>query len=552
MAVPHKTLNINIANYKASVERWELILERTDSWKVPQQVIIDAGEVASAHGPHDMIKMGDSRLQASMANCSKYNAIEGFKAQILIDFFRKLPSLSDLEWQCNALLVPLLVQFLRDRPSCNLHLKPFHLPYPYGSDPFYIRSILCISNLQKLWLDIGHDKGAIQDLIQHNLCGPKGNLREVRIFRSHRGASPYPEYSPISWDRKLEAHDNQRIGQLQSLQLAGTEGAEGPSLQTWALHTDFAQLGSLSLEMPINRATLEALIGIPLQSLHSLGLILQKDTHDGATLQTFIRNLPNLSHLRLEGILSLPALEAILDHLDPALHTLYLIPSGRDPGRFVFNSRTIGLITSHCQHVCDLGISVRRIWNSPGEDIAILKAIGRMPHLSSLDLTFDTIDYTLTNGPTKLAPSDPSFTDFDNETVTLPFTGDEKIRKGNIRDGLINSAIDGTLAKAVFDTIVSASPDPPLQQLSLRSRNSGDWGTGSFDGSFALIVEEIGRKWVATRAKRQEEVIFRRAEREGPELEEGHTLSWDLEPIFRRVWPGDGDWFEEWHAFPLV
>ena len=69
MAVSHKTLNINIADYKASVERWGLILESTRSWEVPERVIIDAGQVASADDPHDMIKTGDSTLQASMANC---------------------------------------------------------------------------------------------------------------------------------------------------------------------------------------------------------------------------------------------------------------------------------------------------------------------------------------------------------------------------------------------------------------------------------------------------------------------------------------------------
>lgn len=69
MAVPYRTLNIDITDYNASIERWTTMLERMQSWRVPQRIAVDPGEVASADDPHDMIKTGDSTLQASMANC---------------------------------------------------------------------------------------------------------------------------------------------------------------------------------------------------------------------------------------------------------------------------------------------------------------------------------------------------------------------------------------------------------------------------------------------------------------------------------------------------
>jgi hypothetical protein len=285
---------------------------------------------------------------------------------------------------------------------------------------------MCLSSLQTIWLKRKHD-GAIQDLVQPMLRAPDEHLRELRIFWSYTGASPFGEASPIVWDQELVAHDGQRLGQLQCLQLAGIQGAEGTSLQTWARHTDFGQLRALSLEMPVTRAALETLIDLPLQSLHSLGLVLDpRDTSDhySATFQKFICNLSSLSHLRLTGALPSLALKAILDHLDSALHTLYLIPAGKSPCRLVFNSSTIALVADRCKHVQDLGITIRRAWNKPGEDIAVLKAIGRMPHLSSLDLTFDASDYTLllqsndVNEPANLAPCDPSFTAFDTESFT--------------------------------------------------------------------------------------------------------------------------------------
>lgn len=143
----------------------------------------------------------------------------------------------------------------------------------------------------------------------------------------------------------------------------GMQRADGAGLQTWARHTDFRQLRALSLETPVTRAALQNLIKLPLQSLHSLGLILDPrdiSDHYSATLQTFVCNLPSLSHLRLTGALPSLAPKAILDHLGSALHTLYLIPRGKDSCRFMFDSSTIAIVTDSCKHVQDLVLSIRR------------------------------------------------------------------------------------------------------------------------------------------------------------------------------------------------
>lgn len=562
MAVLHKTLNIEISDFRAEVEEWTTTLERTQSWTVPQRVIVRARAEFSAEIEHDMIKMGDSRLRSSIEDCKTQSADPNFDAQVLIDFLRRLPSLSDLEWQCNTPLVPPLVELLRDElPSCNLELKPFHIPY--DADPHYIRSVLCLPNLKTIWLERKHD-GAIQGLVQHNVRAPDGNLREVRIFWSYTGASPFGEANSTVWDQELIPHDGQRLGRLQNLQLTGVQGAEGPSLQTWARHTDFGQLHTLSLETSVTREALETLISLRLQSLHSLALVLDsRDMSDsyGAILQTFICNLPSLSNLRLTGSLPPLVLKAILDHLGSALHTLYLIPAGSNPCRLVFDSSTIAVVTDSCNHVRDFGIHIRRAWNKPGEDIAVLKAIGRMPYLSSLDLTFNASDHTLllpshnVNEPTALAPSDPSFSIFDMEPFESGFGTGKTLRKGHIRDTLINSAIDAELAKAVFNTILSAIPDaksPSLRRLALRAAGGGDFGTGSTNYSITEIVEEVGREWIVERPGHGDSLEVHRVEVNDEERELSEVLGWDVEPMFRRIWPGDGDWFNEWHAFPLV
>jgi hypothetical protein len=44
-----------------------------------------------------MIKIGDSRLRASIEDCKSQSVKPKAEAQVLIDFLSKLPSLSDLE-----------------------------------------------------------------------------------------------------------------------------------------------------------------------------------------------------------------------------------------------------------------------------------------------------------------------------------------------------------------------------------------------------------------------------------------------------------------------
>ncbi|PVH93868.1 hypothetical protein DM02DRAFT_732867 [Periconia macrospinosa] len=546
MAVPPKSLNIDIKNYKASIEKWTIILDRTHSWGTPERVTLGPSAAPSHKIEHDMIKMGDFMLRTFNAHWTGPD----FEPQVLIDFLRKLPSLSNLEWRSYDLMPPLL-ELLRDELSnCKIHLKPFYISY--DAEPSYPRRlILCLPSLRTIWYKRDFDD-CVENIVQHMARASNGNIREVRIFWGFRGASPFPVPAPLMWRQELAPLDCQRLGQLQCLQLSGN-GRDGLNLEIWARHTDFAYLRALSLEMCVTGADLETLINLPVQSLHSLGMVLD-DTSDpySATLQTLFCNLPSLLHLRLTGGLPSLYLQAILNQLDSTLHTLYLIPQGTDPCRFVFDSSTLALVTDRCKHVKDLAISIRRSWNKPGKDIAVLKAIGRMPHLANLNLTLDTytmpFHYNENNEPARLAPSDPSFSAFDAE----PFPSSEGwLRNGHIRDALINSAIDADLAKAIFSTILSGTPDgetPSLRRLSLKASSENP----SIYSGVGEVAEEIGREWVVERSGLDEVVEVRRVEVDDERFELPEWPTYDVELVFRSIWPGDGNWFNEWHSFPLI
>ena len=61
----------------------------------------------------------------------------------------------------------------------------------------------------------------------------------------------------------------------------------------------------------------------------------------------------------------------------------------------------------------------------------------------------------------------------------------------------MNSAIDAELAKAVFDTIVSPTPDGEtcyFKRLSLILMGSGGFKKGTFNYSITEIVEEVRKE----------------------------------------------------------
>jgi hypothetical protein len=548
MAVPSRTLHIDFNNYKTAIEEWTILLERTQTWATPHYITIEPSATPSAGIEHDMIKLGDSMLR----NTKSHYYDPDFEGHDLVEFIRKLPSLCDLEWRVDLLPMPSLIQLLRDeRPGCNIHLKPFIVSH--SAEPAYVRSILSLPSLRTIWFKRNF-YGVVEKIVQHMARASDGNVREIRIYWGFTGASPWGEPLPDMWEEELVAPDGPR-GRVQTLQLTGTEHADRIHLETWARHMDFSHLRTLSLEIHVTRAGLETLINLPLQSLHSLGLNLDwSDTSDdyNTALQTFICTLPRLSHLRLTGDLPLPILQAILSHLDPTLHTLCL-----DPGT-AFNSSTITSITDRCTNVRFLSLPIRRAWNKPGEDTALLKAIGLMPHLEHLDLTLDASDRTLLRSSPPgafLAPSHSSFSAFDNETFPSCFSSGKEVRNGHIRDAFINSAIDAPLAKAVFSAILSGAPEgrtPSLRRLSLKSEGGGRFGTSTHLGSISMIADEVGREWVVELSGEGEGLQVRCVGEVNEYLEPGDELNSDVGPVFRSLWPGEGDWWNEWHAFPLM
>ncbi|KAH8811105.1 hypothetical protein F5884DRAFT_265969 [Xylogone sp. PMI_703] len=204
-----------------------------------------------------------------------------------------------------------------------------------------------------------------------------------------------------------------------------------------------------------------------------------------------------------------------------------------------------------------------------------------MPKLQRLNLTLDCSNLSVL-GPTEdirqgdnyEVPSDPTFDEFDQETASHGYI--YRPRKGHVRDAFINSALDETLARAIFNCISSSksSDSLPLDYLKLIPTGGDNFG-GNGDTSITLppirdtwgvenIAKAVSLKWELERSLRDDEntkVIAKeigQAERiEYFETIEVHHGDWDnfldIEPVFRRIWPKSGGlWWDDWRSFPLV
>jgi hypothetical protein len=100
----------------------------------------------------------------------------------------------------------------------------------------------------------------------------------------------------------------------------------------------------------------------------------------------------------------------------------------------------------------------------------------------------------------------------------------------------------------------------------VKADGAGGFGTGTWDLAITKIAEEIGKEWVVERCGDGNVLEVRRVKGDDMEVELEDededededencgppVLAWSVKPIFRRIWPGDGDWHDEWHVFPLV
>ena len=320
---------------------------------------------------------------------------------------------------------------------------------------------------------------------------------------------------------------------------------------------------------------------------HELDIIKQTEVDD------FVRSLPPLKDLKIDGAVGPSTFRAIVQHHASKLKRLWM-GNVETWLREEVTSCFTGVLQEYpLLQLEDLTVAIRRSKGDENE-VAIYKTLGSLPRIQTLDLTLDCADESILphvpgpgasflgravgkdvndNDEAMELTQDRSFDGFYRQTFKDLQTADgTHLSYGHIRDAFINSALDEKLARAIHQIMIAAKGPRslPLQRLKLGTR--GGCQFGSIDsGVLAGVCDYMGRPVLVecslpgsgpTRLSVTQVEDSRDSyhpsfynfayTRDGPPSE----LDSQTEEVFRRLWPVKskvgGSWQKEWHSLPLA
>ncbi|KAF2472671.1 uncharacterized protein BDR25DRAFT_324040 [Lindgomyces ingoldianus] len=485
--------------------------------------------------------------------------------------------LRDLIYDCQSQLPPSLLRALHEKhPLCRLHHLTFRfrtllwgVPYPYEmelatSPSLYRVRVICTDQDSDGNFDYNMD--AVMELA----AGLAPNLKEVSIAEIvSQLASSRRSVQKLLW-QGLPGFSGEVTGSLTSLSLyyCGTTAM----LQNWAKHTDFDKLQHLVIGGGHERRTCgitgETMAWIArnnlFPNLKTLFVNLNRNDdynekpHYSENAISFFQAIDSLEELTINGPITPQMIEAVLIHHGPTLKKLSLEPSESMSNTRVRREITMEFtedrmlqIQALCPVLEKLAITVMRDKSSASET-AIYKCFGKMESLRSLFLTLDCANWRAGRDPTY----DPRFEGEDQEVAC---NHSSIIKKGNVREALINSAVDEGLARSIWEMITQNKTGKRLERLKLWTRNGGVFPQAAQIMFLDRFAESMGRSWLIERSPRDdtEEVTVKELKqhaREDYEREHLGQVSPVVEQIFHSIWPrkqGSRDWRDDWSSFPL-
>lgn len=334
-------------------------------------------------------------------------------------------------------------------------------------------------------------------------------------------------------------------GRLQSLVLDGDGAPHSDQLIAWRHHTDFSHLGFLEIQNGVNLEALRALTRIAedgeLKSLRTLALsvypyIYQEESHLDEAAHLLLQILNPLENMELRGFIADRTFTMVLHRHGATLAKFRFLPVRQDRMQvkpYVISHDSIQEMQKRCPNLQEIERLIARTQGDE-QEVSIYRTLGTLPRLHCASLTLDC-------------------SHFPDRSTTID--EDESKKASRVREKLINSAIDSSLALAMFHAISS----PTLQSLELEVFEGGD----SDDSNFSDIVRWIGRSWICIKTP-DGKIAVREIGREE------RLSSWFLESleanleeypygkiykrIWRELWPDErtGDWKEDWRSFPLA
>ncbi|KAJ5104970.1 hypothetical protein NUU61_002317 [Penicillium alfredii] len=471
----------------------------------------------------------------------------------LADLIRSLPALADLLYSCAGQFPPCLLDALHESQSlCRLHLYTFGL-WDFGHQLATSPCLHSITVLQNQSAHIsGQDSEYTTKTVMRMAAKLAPNLKHVHLWQNPQ--EPDAEWTPSKGlgQDSTDLDPGTTLGSLDRLQFSGfRRNLTKRDFDLWRQYTDFSTLKELKIDTQVEGAALNALAATPnagFPCLQTLDLTTSCDSpleerHTFyKTAERFLLSLPPLSALLLRPWHSEFPLASVLRHHN----TLEGLTLPALQGEFMTESQ-IDLIKAHSQHLRHLEIMLHRT------DAHLCKKLGSMPRLQSLDLELDPSDRW--GYPDKIPPTKPNLSEYDQQACVVPGVGE--FRVGWIRDALINSAVDQTLACAFFVDVSAGKMGAGslgLERLCLKVRSVG--GLVEYGDDFQGVVNSLNRSWLVERNPRDDcqNIPVVKDRGQFTWFEEDTLPPW-LVPIFRSIWPETSSgscWKDDWHSPPLV
>lgn len=384
-------------------------------------------------------------------------------------------------------------------------------------------------------------------------------------------------------------------GFLQSLNIGDSDVIDVKFVTEWDVHTDFSSLSSLVLGGPIDE---EALIYLAsecnFRSLKHLTLDLspyprylepnvrrrELTTAHQSGIQ-FLMSLQPLASLTLKGWNPSHSINPVFSLHGRNLTRLVIEPWRENP----FTAFDITDIALLCPSVQELDITISRSEGGPSE-VERYRSLGKFRALRDLKIRLDLTDIKPllseidedTNNGVPFTPLHPSFDEFEVKPCEMSPGPNGSVcdrlsfRNGDIRQMLVNSAIDQTLVKRIFQIVEESkeadSTARTLQSLEVSPCGKTEtWDARGYNGHvlFDGVPMAMERTWLATRALGvgvgievvQTDVAAMKGrlayQKSFWKWRDDRLPAW-LWPSFRRLWPKKNgvSWQDDWHSFPLA
>lgn len=519
----------------------------------------------------------------------------------LARFLARLSGLKDLIYAAfDQVPTCILSSLQQHHPSSRLHVHTFSLRSLFqlkdrsqdiDPDEYVLTTSPCLYSMVVLYSDydtlgrVNYNEKAVLKMA----AGVAPNLKSVRMWYRRPGASlalknavrtPKPPWQGFFVSQE-STEPTRSKGHLQKLALDGGGSTNSAQLITWSDHTDFSQLHSLEIRNEVRLEALRTLTRIAanggFESLRMLALFVSpleshEQPHMDEAASLLLQKIDPLESLELSGFIADRTFTVALHHHGATLRKLQFFPAREHRMQvepYVISHHCIQELQKRCPNLRETELLIARTQGDE-QEVKIYRALGKLPRLERASVVLDCWQ-----------PQGVSLDDASRHT--------EPQVSRRLREDLINSAIDSSLALAIFHAISSST----LQRLTLRvSAGGGGVGQEWCDVDFSNIRGWIARSWVVCKRKRdsaaargagsgedereeEEEITVREIEKgERKMLIETEWLEDDLEAyydgkIYKRVWSelwpdaptedgkrereGDakGKWSENWRSFPL-